>query len=40
MVRHTASFEPTEHVTLRKIIGGSVEVMSPPADIEAIHAPT
>ena len=38
--QHTTDFEPTEHVTLRKVKDGRLETLSPPADIEPIHAPT
>jgi heme-degrading monooxygenase HmoA len=40
LVKLAAEFEPTEHVTLAKAIGGSAEAHSPPDDLEAIHAPT
>ena len=40
VVRLAREFEPTEHVTLAKAAGGKVETLSPPAEIEAIHAPT
>ena len=40
MVALASDFEPTEHVTLVKATGGKVERLSPPADIEPIHAPT
>ena len=33
-------FEPTELVPLRQAAGGEVETLSPPADIQPIHAPT
>jgi heme-degrading monooxygenase HmoA len=39
VVRQAKEFEPTELVTLRKIAGGAVEEHSPPAELEAIHAP-
>jgi heme-degrading monooxygenase HmoA len=40
VVRQTTEFEPTELVTIVKVTGGTVEVLSPPAGIEPIHAPT
>ena len=40
VVRQATEFEPTEHVTLRKVSGGTVETLSPPAELEPIHAPT
>jgi heme-degrading monooxygenase HmoA len=40
VVRLTAEFEPTEHVTLVKVAAGTVEQLSPPPELEAIHAPT
>jgi heme-degrading monooxygenase HmoA len=40
VVSQAADFEPTELVTLRKAAGGTVDALSPPADIEPIHAPT
>ena len=40
VVQHTTEFEPTEHVTLRKVENGNVETLSPPADLQPIHAPT
>ena len=40
VVRHARDFEPTEHVTLVKVKDGNVEILSPPVDIEPIHAPT
>lgn len=40
VVREAKEFEPTEHVTLLKATGGTVEELSPPADIEPIHTPT
>jgi len=40
VVSQAKEFEPTELVTLRKAAGGAVEQLSPPATIEAIHAPT
>jgi heme-degrading monooxygenase HmoA len=39
VVRHATEFEPTELVTLAKVRGGRVETHSPPAEVEAIHAP-
>jgi hypothetical protein len=33
-------FEPTELVTLKKGADGTIETLSPPPDIEPIHAPT
>jgi heme-degrading monooxygenase HmoA len=40
LVRLASAFEPTEHVTVAKVTGGSVETHSPPDDLGAIHAPT
>jgi heme-degrading monooxygenase HmoA len=40
VVRNAKEFEPTEHVTLVTVTVGRVEALSPPAGIEAIHAPT
>jgi quinol monooxygenase YgiN len=40
VVSQAKEFEPTELVTLRKVRGGTVEELSPPAELEAIHAPT
>jgi len=40
VVKHATHFEPTEHVTLVKVKGGTVEALTPPAGIEPIHAPT
>jgi heme-degrading monooxygenase HmoA len=40
VVRQASSFEPTELVTLAKVAGGTVEMLSPPEGIEPIHAPT
>jgi heme-degrading monooxygenase HmoA len=40
VVRQATEFEPTELVTLVKVMGGTVEALSPPDGIEAIHAPT
>jgi heme-degrading monooxygenase HmoA len=40
VVRQATEFEPTEQVTLVKVTGGTVEAVSPPAELEAIHAPT
>ena len=40
VVRQAKEFEPTELVTLAKATSGTVEAHSPPADIEAIHAPS
>ena len=39
VVSKAAEFEPTELVTLVKVTGGKVETLSPPAELEAIHAP-
>jgi quinol monooxygenase YgiN len=39
VVRQAKEFEPTELVTLAKVTGGTVETHSPPAELEAIHAP-
>ena len=40
VVRKATGFEPTELVTVAKVTGGTLEEHAPPADIEAIHAPT
>ena len=40
VVGQATEFEPTELVTLVKAAGGTFEVLSPPAGIEPIHAPT
>jgi heme-degrading monooxygenase HmoA len=40
VVKQAKEFEPTELVTLVKVTGGKVETLSPPAEIEPIHAPT
>ena len=40
VVRQATEFEPTEHVTLVKVAGGTAETLSPPAELEPIHAPT
>ena len=40
VVKEAKEFEPTELVTVRTVTGGSVEVHSPPAELEAIHAPS
>lgn len=40
VVRQAKEFEPTEHVTLFKVTGGTVETLSPPADLQPIHAPS
>lgn len=40
VVKNATEFEPTEHVTLVKVTGGTVEALSPPDEIEPIHAPT
>jgi heme-degrading monooxygenase HmoA len=39
VVKQATEFEPTEHVTLVKVTGGTVEALSPPPGIEPIHAP-
>jgi heme-degrading monooxygenase HmoA len=39
VVKQAKEFEPTELVTLVKVTGGTVEEHSPPAELEAIHAP-
>jgi heme-degrading monooxygenase HmoA len=38
VVKQAKEFEPTEHVTLAKVTGGTVEILSPP-ELEPIHAP-
>src|SRR5438067_11045700 len=40
VVKHASEFEPTELVVLKKAEGGTVETLSPPAELEPIHAPT
>jgi heme-degrading monooxygenase HmoA len=40
LVKQATEFEPTELVTLKKAIGGAVEVLSPPDGLEPIHAPS
>jgi heme-degrading monooxygenase HmoA len=40
VVRQAKEFEPTELVSVAKVIGGTLEEHAAPADIEAIHAPT
>jgi heme-degrading monooxygenase HmoA len=40
VVRQATHFEPTELVTLVRVADGTAEVLSPPAGIEPIHAPT
>jgi heme-degrading monooxygenase HmoA len=40
VVRQTKQFEPSELVTLVKVLGGTAEPLSPPEGLEAIHAPT
>jgi heme-degrading monooxygenase HmoA len=40
VVRHATEFEPTELVTVVKVADGTVEMLSPPADLEPIHAPS
>jgi heme-degrading monooxygenase HmoA len=40
VVRQATEFEPTEHVTLVKVTGGTVMALSPPAGMDPIHAPT
>jgi heme-degrading monooxygenase HmoA len=40
VVRQAREFEPTELITLAKVTGGTLEAHEPPADIEAIHAPS
>ena len=40
VVRQAKEFEPTELVTVAKVTGGTLEEHAPPADIEAIHAPS
>ena len=40
IVKQAREFEPTEHVTMVRVTGGSAETLSPPDDMEAIHAPT
>jgi heme-degrading monooxygenase HmoA len=39
VVTQATEFEPTEQVTLVTVTGGTVEAVSPPEEIEAIHAP-
>jgi len=40
LVKLATNFEPTELVTLVKAAGGTTEQLSPPDDLEPIHAPT
>jgi len=40
VVRQAKEFDPTELVVLRKVEGGTVQELSPPSDVEPIHAPT
>jgi heme-degrading monooxygenase HmoA len=40
VVREASNFEPTEQVTLVKAAGGTIQPLSPPEEIEAIHAPS
>lgn len=40
VVRQATEFEPTELVTLVRVMDGKVEPITPPTAIEAIHAPT
>ena len=40
VVGQSTEFEPTELVTIAKVAGGTVELLSPPGGIEPIHAPT
>jgi heme-degrading monooxygenase HmoA len=40
VIEQAREFEPTELVTLVTVTGGTVERQSPPADLEAIHAPS
>jgi heme-degrading monooxygenase HmoA len=40
VVKRANEFEPTEHVTMVQVAGGSAETLSPPDNMEAIHAPT
>ena len=40
LVSQAKEFEPTELVPLLQAAGGEVETLSPPADIQPIHAPT
>jgi heme-degrading monooxygenase HmoA len=40
VVRQATEFEPTELVTIVTVTAGTVETLSPPAQIEPIHAPT
>lgn len=39
VMREASKFEPTELVTLVKVVGGNAEALAPPDGIEAIHAP-
>jgi heme-degrading monooxygenase HmoA len=39
VVKHANEFEPTELVSLATVTGGTVERHSPPAELQAIHAP-
>lgn len=40
VVKQATEFEPTDLVSVARVSGGTVEQHTPPADIEAIHAPT
>jgi heme-degrading monooxygenase HmoA len=40
VVQQATEFEPTEFVGVVKVSGGAVEMLSPPSEIEPIHAPT
>jgi heme-degrading monooxygenase HmoA len=40
VVKQAIEFEPTEYYTIVKAESGSTATVTPPADIEPIHAPT
>jgi heme-degrading monooxygenase HmoA len=40
VVKQAKEFDPTELVTLVRVTGGTAEPLTPPADIEPIHAPS
>ena len=39
VVRHASEFEPTEYYTLVTVTGGDARTLTPPENIEPIHAP-
>jgi hypothetical protein len=40
VVKQGVDFEPTEQVTMVRAAGGTIQPLSPPEEIEAIHAPS